>query len=81
MCWSCLTHLCARHHAEASHTSLQLHLALSSNIVVLVVLVIAVDGEVPEDLCVIIFDYFFWFYPPVFTVLMVVLSTYGPVCY
>ena len=50
-------------------------------LVVLVVLVIAVDGEVPEDLCVIIFDYFFWFYPPVFTVLMVVLSTYGPVCY
>ena len=32
MCSSCLqllTHLCARHHAEASHTRLQLHLALS----------------------------------------------------
>ena len=50
-------------------------------LVVLVVLVIAVDGEVPKDLCVIIFDYFFWFYPPVFTVLKIVLSTYGSVYY
>ena len=37
---------------------------------------VSLDGEVPEDLGVIILQYFFWFYPPVFTVLNVVLSTY-----
>ena len=39
------------------------------------------DGEVPEDLGVIVSDYFFWFYSPVFTVIKVVLSIYSPVYY
>ena len=39
------------------------------------------DWKVPEDLGVIIPGYFFWSYPPVFAVLKVVLSTYGPVYY
>ena len=38
---------------------------------------VSLNGEVSEDLGVIIPDYFFWFYPPVFTV----LTTYGPVYY
>ena len=44
-------------------------------------MLVSLDGEVPKGLGVIIPDYFFWFYSPVFTVLMVVLSTYDPVCY
>ena len=44
-------------------------------------MLVSLDREVPEDLGVTIPNYFFWFYPPVFTVLKVVLSTYGPVYY
>ena len=44
-------------------------------------MLVSLDREVIEDLGVIIPDYFFWFYLPVFTVLKVVLSTYGPVYY
>ena len=40
-------------------------------------MLVSLDGEGPEDLGGIIPDYFFWFDPPVFTV----LSTYGPVYY
>ena len=40
-------------------------------------MLVNLDGKVPEDLGVVIPDYFFWFYPPVFTVLKIVLSTYG----
>ena len=42
---------------------------------------VSLDGKVPEDLGVVIPDHLFWFYPPVFTVLKIVLSTYGPVYY
>ena len=34
-------------------------------------MLVSLDGEVPKD--------FFWFYPPVFTVLKVLLSTNDPV--
>ena len=44
-------------------------------------MLVSLDGKVPEDLGVVIPDYFFWFYSPVFTVLKIVLSTYGPVYY
>ena len=44
-------------------------------------MLVSLDEEIPEDLCVIIPEYFFWFYPPVFTVLKVVLNTYDPVYY
>ena len=44
-------------------------------------MLVSLDREVSEDLDVIIPDYFFWFYPPVFTVLKVVLSKYGSVYY
>ena len=44
-------------------------------------MLVSLDGEVPENLGVIIPDYFIWSYAPVFTVLKVVLSTYGPVYY
>ena len=37
--------------------------------------------EVPENLSMIVSSYHFWFYPPVFTVLNVLLITYGPVYY
>ena len=42
-------------------------------------MLVSLDEKVPEDLGVVIPDYFFWFYPPFFTVLKIVLSTYGPV--
>ena len=41
-------------------------------------ILVSLDEKVPEDLGVAIPDYFFWFYPPVFTVLKIVFSTYGP---
>ena len=44
-------------------------------------MLVSLDGKVLEDLDVAIPDQFFWFYPPVFTVLKIVLSTYGPVSY
>ena len=44
-------------------------------------MLVSLDGKVPEDLGVVISDYFFWFYPSVFLVLKIVLSTYGPVYY
>ena len=44
-------------------------------------MLVSLDREVLEDLGVIIPDCFFWFYPPVFTVLKVVLSTYSSVYY
>ena len=43
-------------------------------------MLVGLDGEVPEDLGVIVPDYYFLFYPPVFTVLKVALRTHGPVC-
>ena len=42
-------------------------------------MLVSLNREVPEDLGVVIPDNFFWFYSPVFTVLKVVLRTYGPV--
>ena len=42
---------------------------------------VSLGKKVLEDPGVIIPDYFFWSYPPVFTVLQVVLSTYDPVYY
>ena len=44
-------------------------------------MLVSLDGKVLEDLGVVIPDYFVWFYPPVFAVLEIVLSTYGPVYY
>ena len=44
-------------------------------------MLVSLDWKVPEDLGVVAPDYFFWFYPPVFTVLKIVLGTYGPVYY
>ena len=44
-------------------------------------MLVSLDGKVPDDLGVVAPDYFFRFYPPVFTVLKIVLSTYGPVYY
>ena len=44
-------------------------------------MLVSLDGKVPEDLGVVIPDYFFWLYPPVFTVLKIVLGTYGSVYY
>ena len=38
-------------------------------------MLVILDGNVPEDLGVVILYYFFWFYPPVFSVLKIVLST------
>ena len=35
-------------------------------------MLVSLNREVPEDLGVVISDYFFWFYSPVFTVLMIV---------
>ena len=40
-------------------------------------MLVSLDGEISADLSVIIPDYFSWFYPTDFTVLKVVLSTYG----
>ena len=42
---------------------------------------VSLNGKVPEDLNVVIPDHFVWFYSPVFTMLKIVLSTYGPVYY
>ena len=42
---------------------------------------VSLDRKVLAGLGVDIPDYFFWSYPPVFTVLKVVLSAYGPLCY
>ena len=42
---------------------------------------VSMNKKVLEDIGVIIPDYFFWFYSPVFTVLKAELSTYGPVYY
>ena len=39
-------------------------------------MLVSPDKKVSEDLGVIIPDYFFWLYPPVFTVLKLVLRTY-----
>ena len=36
-------------------------------------MLVSLDGDVQEDVEEIIPDYFLWFYPPVFTVLKVVL--------
>ena len=36
-------------------------------------MLVSLDEKVPEDLGVVIPDYFFWFYPPVFTVLKIVV--------
>ena len=44
-------------------------------------ILVSLDEKILEDLGMIIPDYFFWCYPPVFTVLKVVLSTYSPVYY
>ena len=44
-------------------------------------MLVSLDGKVTEDLGVVIPDYFFWFYPPVFTMLQIVLGIYGPVYY
>ena len=44
-------------------------------------MLVSPNGKVPEDLGVVIPDYFFWFYSPVFTVLKIVLSTNGSVYY
>ena len=44
-------------------------------------MLVGLDKEVPEDLGVIVPDYSFWFYPPVFTARKIVLSTYGAVYY
>ena len=44
-------------------------------------ILVSLDREAPENLDVIVPDYFFWFYPLVFTVLKVVLGTYDPVYY
>ena len=38
-------------------------------------MLVILDGNVPEDLGVVILYYFFWFYPPVISVLKIVLST------
>ena len=42
---------------------------------------VSLNGKVLEELGVLIPDHFFWFCPPVFTVLNIVLSTYSPVSY
>ena len=42
---------------------------------------VSLNGEVQKDSGVIILENFFWFYPAVFTVFKVVLSTHGPVYY
>ena len=42
-------------------------------------MLVGLYGEVPADLNAIVPDYSFWLYLSVFTVLKVVLSTYGPV--
>ena len=42
-------------------------------------MLVSLDGKVPEDVGVVILDYFLWFYPPIFTVLKIVIRTYGPV--
>ena len=44
-------------------------------------MLVSLERKVSEDLGVVISNYFFWFYPPFFTVLKIVLSTYGPVYY
>ena len=44
-------------------------------------MLIGLDRKISKDRGVIVPDYFFWFYPPVLTVLKVVLSTYGPIYY
>ena len=42
---------------------------------------VSLDRRVLEHLGEVILDYFFWFYPPVFAVLKIVFSAYGPVYY
>ena len=37
-------------------------------------MLVSLDGKVPEDLSDVLTDNFFWFYPPAFTVLKIVLS-------
>ena len=44
-------------------------------------MLVSLDGKVPEDLGLVIPDYFFWLNPPILTVLKVILSTYSPVYY
>ena len=44
-------------------------------------MLVGLDGKVSEDHGMIVPDQFFWLYPPVFTMLKVVLSTYGDVYY
>ena len=44
-------------------------------------MLVSLDEKDPEDLGVVIPDCFFWFYRPVFTVLKILLSTYGSVYY
>ena len=44
-------------------------------------MLVSLDGKVPEDLGVVIPDYFFGFYPPVFTMPKIFLSAYGPIYY